>query len=422
MSAVFDSQFLDMRAAFARDGIDIQVAYTPAGEDDYLYVAGRLLAVDDPGTVRRLGEVLPGIRRAGQHEQPSAGGLVVLSIDELEQGYLTVPESLDIIDERLGEESPARRGGVPVVTPVHVMHITARLCQAAEPEVPCCCQAGRAGDEPVRPCPPPVEDGGEGVRIGVCDTGLLQHPDVTRPWPWLAGVTGDPDPPGVILSGGARDIPKYHGHGTFAAGVARCEAPRSAVYVADHFTKSGGELEHVIIDKLEQLIADQSPDVVNLSAGGYTRNNWAPLSFSLFHERYGDITLTAAAGNDATDRKFWPAAFPWAVSVGALGADGRHRAWFSNYGDWVDVYAPGEGLVNAFAVGVYTYREPPRRPAKQDFDGMARWSGTSFSAPLVAGLIAARMSGTSAPAAAAAQAVLAQAQAVPGVGPALFPR
>jgi subtilisin family serine protease len=87
----------------------------------------------------------------------------------------------------------------------------------------------------------------------------------------------------------------------------------------------------------------------------------------------------------------------------------------------VDVYALGEGLVNAYATGEYTYQEPPKRPAKQDFAGMARWDGTSFSAPLVAGLIAAEISRTGAPASVAKDAVLATAQDIPGVGPALFP-
>jgi subtilisin family serine protease len=89
----------------------------------------------------------------------------------------------------------------------------------------------------------------------------------------------------------------------------------------------------------------------------------------------------------------------------------------------VDVYTLGEGLVNAFATGEYTYKEPPKRPATQVFHGRARWSGTSFAAPLVAGLIAAQISRTGASAAAATQALLTQAreQAIPGVGPVLFP-
>jgi subtilisin family serine protease len=173
-----------------------------------------------------------------------------------------------------------------------------------------------------------------------------------------------------------------------------------------------------------QALAGRSPapQVVNLSAGSYSRNDWPLLSFMAFES--GGITLTCAAGNDGTYRKFWPAAFDWAVAVGALGADQRNRAWFTNYGDWVDVYTLGEGLVNAFATGEYAYHEPPKRPATQVFDGRARWSGTSFAAPLVAGLIAAEISQAGLTAPDATQAVLARArsQEIPGVGPVLYPR
>ena len=68
MSAVFDSQFLEMRDEFASEGIDIKVAYTPAGEDDYVYQEGRLLAVDDAEVIRRIQDVLKGTRRAGDDE------------------------------------------------------------------------------------------------------------------------------------------------------------------------------------------------------------------------------------------------------------------------------------------------------------------------------------------------------------------
>ncbi len=412
MDPVFDAQYLNMKHSFAREGTEIDVAYTPAGEVDYLYVADRLLAVDRDDNIPRLQAALPGLRRADQGEQPGIGDLVLLSTDGVDEGHLTVPEALDLLDERLGADNPALAGGEPLAAPVHVVH-TAKLCAASEPGVP-------SGPAP-QPWPAPrvAVAGQDRVRLGVSDTGLWEQPDLAR-HPWLAGVQWESDQQGPALSGGQPSIPHHAGHGTFVAGVARCMAPGATVYVGNHFPKSAGELEHVVVSRLEDLIQKQSPHLINFSAGTYTRKNWAPLSFSEFRRRHPDITLVAAAGNDSTTRKYWPAAFDWAVSVGALGADQQRRAWFSNHGVWVDVYALGEGLVNAFATGVYTYQEPPKRPAKQAFNGMATWDGTSFSAPLVAGLIAAEMARSDISASDAWQAVRTTAQAISGVGPVLF--
>ena len=227
-----------------------------------------------------------------------------------------------------------------------------------------------------------------GQKIGISDTGLQPNLGVH---PWMTNVTGEDEPLGPILPSGLRRIPRYAGHGTFAAGVAKCTAPEAAVYVNNHFTESEGEEEDVIIEKLNQLITTQNPDVVCLPAGLYARNNSPSLPFNRLHQMHPNLTLVASAGNDSTDKKFYPAAYPWAIGVGALATDQQHRAWFSNFGDWVDVYALGEGMVNAYAFGEYTYQEPPKAPAKQIFKGIARWAGTSFSAPLVAGLIAREM-------------------------------
>jgi len=413
MDPVFDAQFLLVKEAFCGEGIQIGVAYTPDGKPDYLYERGHLLIADTDDNFARLERILPGLDRTDPEARPRTGDLVVVSLAGVEEGTLTVPDAMDRIGREIGHDNlMMAAGGVRWVTPVSVLSIQ-RLCAPTEPSVPC--------ESPAQPCPgpSPAGQGPHEVRIGVSDTGLVMPPDPAQSW--MAGVGGDNDPQVQTLPDGRRVIREYGGHGTFVAGVARCMAPGAGVHVNDHFTLSGAEREDVIIHKMEQLIADYQPDVVNLSAGTYTRENWAPLGFFFLHERHQELTLVAAAGNDGTDREFFPAALGWVVGVGAIGADRQHRAWFSNYGDWVNVYAPGEGLVNAYATGEYTYHEPPKRPAKQDFTGMARWDGTSFSSPMVAGLIAAEISRTGDPAPVARDTVLAAAQEVSGVGPVLFP-
>jgi subtilisin family serine protease len=251
------------------------------------------------------------------------------------------------------------------------------------------------------------------------DTGLVK--ETRRRHPWLAGVTGQRDRQ-VQWRG---TIERYGGHGTFIASIVRAMAPRAQVWAPRIFERAGAIYEVDIVNALLAVL-DRAPDVISLSAGTHTWLDRGLLTFQEFvngplSER-GNTVLVAAAGNEGYDWKFSPAEMEAVIGVGALGPPGDARAWFSNYGDWVKVFAPGQDLVHAFAEGTYTYHERRGSPPAS-FSGMARWSGTSFSTPVVSGLIAARMSGTGESAREAADSLLrlARAQALPGVGPVLHP-
>jgi hypothetical protein len=406
MDAVFDAHYRVIQEAFARVGTRLELAYTPNGEVNYICERGRLL-VDAPDV--NLGPLADRLRG---HEVIERGeSMAIVSIDNLAGGYLSVPDALALLDRDFHADLPP--GATPPWSPNHLFHVE-RLCSAIEPEVP---------GGPPQPWPPPREPAADEqpVRIGLVDTGLIQPVDPALTW--LAGVDGEDDPLTTVLPGGLRLIPPFAGHGTFVAGVARCMAPRSEIFVGNELDIAGATLESKIVGKIEQVMARFNPAVINVSSGTYTRGNWAPIAFQGFANRHPDLTLVAAAGNDSTDRPLYPGAFPWVISVGALGPDQAHLAWFSNYGPAVDVYALGEGIVNAFAVGQYRYHEPPKQPARQDFLApMARWSGTSFSAPLVSGMIASRMGRTGESSADAAQALLGEAgnNLVDGTLPALL--
>jgi subtilisin family serine protease len=321
--------------------------------------------------------------------------------------YRTAPEWCQLLDDQLG---------VGVATPDHLLYTVQAVthCPATEPE-------------PVRAAARPVPDArlperARDVSVFILDSGWFPAAGLTHDW--LAGVQGAVEDT-YALEDGQLQIQSYSGHGTFCAGVLRSVAPRTDVYVARTFYLSGGVFESDIAPQVVQAVS-AGADVISLSAGTHTFHDLPLLGFQVVKETieaYKGVVLVCAAGNDGSRQPFFPAALDWTVSVGALSTDGQERAWFSNYGGWVDCYAPGEDLVNAFPTGMYTCKEAPNVGQVRHFDGMARWSGTSFATPLVAGLIADRMSRTGENGKQAAQSVLARARADfrPGVGPVLLP-
>jgi hypothetical protein len=395
-------------------GRNIVAVAASDGGLDYMYNEGEILVRDD--YLDRVLEILalPPRRELEQDKSSPIQRVIagVTLLTTLGRRFRTAPETLTAIDEQLG------RG---IATPNHAMTVAGGVgssCPATEPEevyddiepFPSVCQAG----------------GGAGVLIYMADTGLLLDAATHS---WLAGVQmGNPAEdadPRIPLAGSPPEIPAYTGHGTFVAGVARCMAPSAEIIVTDAFCIAGTVLESDLVPRLEAALS-LGVDIFHLTVACLSRYDLPLISFLEWLRRlrqYGGVICVAAAGNSGFRRPTWPAAFSEVIGVGALGGDWRGRASFSNFGGWVDVYAPGRDLVNAYATGDYKCHVEPYKGDVRHFYGMAKWSGTSFSTPIVTGLIAARMSRTGENSQQAAAALLAEArhQAIPGVGPVLLP-
>lgn len=417
--------------------LDEAAAYPPNWRDDgdpeYLYREGSLLVRDGDvdlvaGTLERLlgvERILPDGRPVdGRRQVPEdrllvegtvAGVTTLRYRNARDDARPTVPELLEVLDavEQLG------RG---TARPESILYCCGHACPATEPEeVP----PGTSTPYPPQAaqcCGTPCA-AGEGVLVSLVDTGLVAG--AAGEHPWLEGVAGDHED---TFEPGTTDIRAYGGHGTFVAGCLRVTAPRADVYVEGPLSlaNAAATYETDLVHRMVQAL-DRSPDVLVCTFATKSRLSLSLLGFDALYEtairHRKDLVVLAPAGNDGVRTVMWPAAYPWVVSVGALSANWRERAYFSNFGGWVDVWAPGDGLVNAYATGTFTCKEPPNVDVVRTFTGMARWSGTSFSTPLVAGMIAARMSATGESGRRAADALLevARSQAVPCVGPVLLP-
>jgi hypothetical protein len=398
--------------AFARQRIDIAVVTAGDGGLGYMFARGQVLVRDQYLT--RVLEILeqPPERELRDNEpdrlQRITPGVQLVTLGPTPSGLQhAVPDAVNLVDRELG---------LGVATPNHVLTVcpTSGGCPATEPE------PAYAGIEPY----PSVchGNGGEGVLVYMADTGLLANP--AHGHPWLKGVregdAGDLDP-----GNGQDPIPPYTAHGTFVAGVARCVAPAAEVIVTNAFAIAGSTLESDLVPRLVDALG-LGVDIFHLTIAAPTRADLPLIAFEAWLKllrQYKGVVVVVAAGNSGSRRPSWPAAFSEVVSVGALAADWRSRASFSNHGGWVDVYAPGRDLINAYTSGTYVCHIEPYTGQQRQFYGMAKWSGTSFSTPIVTGLIASRMSRTGENGQQAAAALLAEARerAIPGVGPILLP-
>lgn len=269
----------------------------------------------------------------------------------------------------------AQAGPDPVVEPVHLLRAAPRW-RSGPARPPVLIRQVVAAPGPPDPLAAPVT-------VAVLDTGIREHPWFAAR-PWFAYVTDDQFE--VLDANHDGRLDSVAGHGTFVAGVVAQHAPSARLRIGRVLHTDGICDEVDLIEALHDLAEDPDPPaVVNLSFGGHSHDDRVS---KLLEGAVARLTATsvvvAAAGNSGTDRPFWPAALPAVIAVGALDAAGTGPAEFSNRGPWVDAWAAGEDVVGAFVAGS---RELPGPVEPDGF--FARWSGTSFAAPVIAGRVAA---------------------------------
>lgn len=223
--------------------------------------------------------------------------------------------------------------------------------------------SGQASGGAARRAPPSAAAGGAaGLRLGLVDgSAAADHPALRR-----AKVSQR-----AFAPGGARVTDHATAVASLMAGAAgpfRGAAPGANLYVADVYgtTPAGGSAE-AIARGLSWLAQNRVP-VVNISLVG-PKNRLLEQSVAALNAR--GVVVVAAVGNDGPAAPpLYPAAYPGVVAVTAV--NGRRQVLpEAGRGSHVDFAAPGADMAGAGARG-----------------GYVAVRGTSFAAPLVAGLIA----------------------------------
>ncbi|EIJ79911.1 peptidase S8/S53 subtilisin kexin sedolisin [Bacillus methanolicus PB1] len=210
-----------------------------------------------------------------------------------------------------------------------------------------------------------VTRGDEKIIIAVVDTGVdLNHPDLRKRLTKGYNVLENNDYPD-----------DDNGHGTHVAGIIASETNnREGVAGITWYNKimpikaMGAEGYGTTFDIAKGIIwaADHGADVINLSLGNYQPSSLMKEAVKYAYEK--NAVIISAAGNDNSSHPSFPAAYPEVLGVSAVSYTGQ-RAPFSNYGDYIDVSAPGVQIPSTYFNQQY-----------------AALSGTSMASPHVAGL------------------------------------
>ncbi len=236
-----------------------------------------------------------------------------------------------------------------------------------------------------------ISSGSTDVVVAIIDTGIdLDHPDLANNlWKNATEIPGngdDDDGNGYVddLFGWDflhqdNDPQDDQWHGTAVAGIVAAEGNNqkgiagvswhSKVMAIKVLGINGAGTNDDIAAGVVYA-ADNGADIINLSLGGASDSEIVrdAIAYAVAH---GSLPV-ASAGNSATSLAQYPAAFDDVISVAATDRDDR-GAHFTNFGEWVDIAAPGASIHTAQYNDKYTVHPI---------------SGTSFSAPFVSGVAA----------------------------------
>lgn len=225
---------------------------------------------------------------------------------------------------------------------------------------------------------------GEGIKIAILDTGVSQHTDLN-----IVGnynFSGENAETETAPSGPATDYDDKDGHGTHVAGLAAAKnntvggagiAPDASIYNI-RVLNSDGQGTSAWINRGINHAVDQKVDIISMSLGGAGYSDVDAETVKNAYE--AGIVVIAAAGNDGSKVKSYPACYPGAICIGAV-QQNKGRTYFSNYGSWVDFSAPGSNLYSTASPNS-TYKEYVNGAYYEPM------SGTSQATPVVSGTAA----------------------------------
>ncbi|WP_410594382.1 S8 family peptidase [Amycolatopsis sp. lyj-23] len=239
---------------------------------------------------------------------------------------------------------------------------------------------------------------------GVIDTGIVLREG--RPHEFLGGrVRYDPEDTVRVVRGEDGNPAGSAGHGTFVAGVVLKQVgPAVGVRMKGVVDEQSGDTEDLAVANALDDLREEGITLINMSFSGETFEDTPPKAIEAALQRLSpDTVVVASAGNRGMRQRVYPAGIRPAPTVPGQ-VDDEHAlvlpvgsadssltprvADFSNFGPWIAAYADGVDVVGPYFHAGYP-GQPPQEVPK--FNGYAVWSGTSFSAAVVTGRIAAVM-------------------------------